>query len=57
MTRGIPKRPERDVYKLWVEGKGPGSGDEVTSKSTARVDQRRKFDLYRDVLKVQEYFM
>jgi Uma2 family endonuclease len=57
VTRGIPKRPERDVYKLWVEGKGPDAVIEVTSKSTARVDQRRKFDLYRDVLKVQEYFM
>jgi Uma2 family endonuclease len=57
VTLGIPKLPERDVYKLWVEGKGPDAVIEVTSKSTARVDQRRKFDLYRDVLKVQEYFM
>ena len=30
---------------------------EVTSKSTVRVDQRWKFQLYRDVLKVREYFM
>ncbi len=57
VTRGIPKLPERDVYNLWVEGKGPDAVIEVTSKSTARVDQRQKFDLYRDVLKVQEYFM
>jgi Uma2 family endonuclease len=57
VTRGIPKRPERDVYKLWVEEKGPDAVIELTSKSTARVDQRRKFDLYWDVLKVQEYFM
>jgi Uma2 family endonuclease len=57
VTRGIPKRPERDVYKLWVEGKGPDAVIEVTSKSTARVDQRWKFALYRDVLKVQEYFL
>ena len=57
VTRGIPKLPERDTYKLWVEGKGPDAVIEVTSKSTARVDQRSKFDLYRDVLKVREYFM
>ena len=57
VTLGIPKRPERLTYKLWVEGKGPDVVIEVTSSSTARIDQRRKFDLYRDVLKVREYFM
>jgi Uma2 family endonuclease len=57
VTLGIPKRPERDVYKVWVEGKGPDTVIEVTSNSTARVDQRWKFDLYRDVLKVREYIM
>jgi Uma2 family endonuclease len=57
VTRGIPKLPERETYKLWVEKKGPDAVIEVTSKSTARVDQRWKFQLYRDVLKVREYFM
>jgi Uma2 family endonuclease len=57
VTRGIPKLPERDIYKVWVEGKGPDVVIEVTSKATARIDQRRKFALYRDVLKVREYFM
>jgi Uma2 family endonuclease len=57
VTRGIPKLPERRIYKLWVEGKGPDAVIEVTSQSTARVDQRRKFELYRDVLKVSEYFL
>ena len=56
-TRGIPKLPERDVYMLWVEGKGPDAVIEVTSKKTARIDQRGKLILYRDVLKVQEYFL
>jgi Uma2 family endonuclease len=55
VTRGIPRRPERDVYKVWVEGKGPNVVIEVTSKWTARVDPRWKFSLYRDVLKVPEY--
>jgi Uma2 family endonuclease len=57
VTRDIPKLPERDTYKFWVEGKGPDVVIEVTSKSTARIDQRGKFGLYRDVLKVREYFM
>jgi Uma2 family endonuclease len=57
VTLGIPKLPERDIYQIWVEGKGPDAVIEVTSKSTARVDQRRKFDLYQDVLKVREYIL
>ena len=57
VTRDIPKLPERETYKLWVEGKGPDVVIEVTSKSTAGIDQRWKFALYRDVLKVREYFM
>ena len=57
VTRDIPKLPEREIYKLWVEGKGPDVVIEVTSKATARIDQRWKFDLYRDVLRVREYFM
>ena len=57
VTLGIPKLPEREIYQVWREGKGPDAVIEVTSRSTARVDQRRKFDLYRDVLKVREYFL
>ena len=57
VTVGIPKLPEREIYQVWREGKGPDVVIEVTSPTTARVDQRRKFDLYRDVLKVSEYFL
>ena len=57
VTRGIPKLPERDIYQVWREGKGPDAVIEVTSRTTARFDQRRKFELYRDVLKVREYFL
>src|SRR5438874_3484377 len=57
VTRDIPKLPEREIYQVWREGKGPDVVIEVTSRSTARVDQRRKFDLYRDVLKVREYIL
>ncbi len=57
VTFGIPKVPEREIYRIWREGKGPDVVIKVTSPTTARVDQRRKFDLYRDVLKVSEYFL
>ncbi|HKI19302.1 MAG TPA: Uma2 family endonuclease [Isosphaeraceae bacterium] len=57
VTIGIPKLPEREIYQIWREGKAPDLVIEVTSSSTARVDQRRKFALYRDVLKVREYVM
>jgi Uma2 family endonuclease len=57
VTRGIPKLPEREIYQIWREGKGPDVVIEVTSSSTARIDQRRKMDLYRDVLRVLEYFV
>ena len=57
VTVGIPKLPEREIYQVWRERKGPDAVIEVTSRSTARIDQRRKFELYRDVLKVREYFL
>jgi Uma2 family endonuclease len=57
VTLGIPKLPERRIYQTWREGKGPDAVIEVTSTSTARVDQRHKFELYRDVLRVREYIL
>jgi Uma2 family endonuclease len=57
VTLGIPKLPEREIYRVWREGKGPDAVIEVTSPSTVRFDMRRKFELYRDVLKVREYFL
>jgi Uma2 family endonuclease len=53
---GVPKR-ERLNYLLWEEGRGPGAVIELTSSSTRREDTRQKFELYRDVLKVPEYFL
>jgi Uma2 family endonuclease len=57
VTFGIPKLPEREIYQTWREGKGPDVVIEVTSRSTARTDQRWKFALYRDKIKVREYFL
>jgi Uma2 family endonuclease len=53
---GVPKLPPRDYYLLWKEGKAPDVVIEITSKTTRREDQRKKRTLYRDVLKVPEYF-
>jgi Uma2 family endonuclease len=56
MVRGIPKFPLRDYYLLWEEGKPPDAVIEITSKTTRREDQTKKRVLYRDVLKIPEYF-
>lgn len=53
---GVPKLPPRDYYLLWEEGKSPDVVIEITSKTTRREDQNTKRSLYRDVLKVPEYF-
>jgi Uma2 family endonuclease len=56
VVRGIPKFPLRDHYLCWKEGKSPDVIIEVTSKKSRREDQKIKWVLYRDVLKVPEYF-
>src|SRR5262249_34883048 len=56
VVKGVPKR-DRPNYLLWEEGKGPQVVIELTSSSTRHVDVERKFRLYRDVLKVKEYFL
>ena len=56
MVRGIPKFPLRDYYLLWEEGRPPDVVIEITSKTTKREDQNKKRVLYRDVLKISEYF-
>lgn len=56
VVRGIPKK-QRDNYLIWEEGKAPDLVIELTSKSTKREDQHKKRELYRDVLRVPEYFL
>jgi Uma2 family endonuclease len=53
---GVPKM-DRLNYLTWEEGKGPDVVIELTSKTTRREDVTTKFELYRDVLKVKEYFL
>lgn len=56
VVKGVPKR-ERLNYLIWTEGKGPDAAIELTSSSTRHVDTKRKFELYRDILKIKEYFL
>jgi Uma2 family endonuclease len=56
VVKGIPKG-KRLNYIVWEEGKAPQFVIELTSSSTRREDTDRKFRLYRDVLKVKEYFL
>ncbi len=56
MVRGVPKLPLRDYYLLWEEGRPPDAVIEITSKTTRREDQTKKREIYRDVLKITEYF-
>jgi Uma2 family endonuclease len=56
VVRGVSKR-KRLYYLLWEEKKSPEMIIELTSKSTRKEDVDTKFKLYRDVLKVQEYFL
>jgi Uma2 family endonuclease len=54
---GAENNPDRRSYKVWKEGKAPDVVFEVTSKKTRKQDLGNKFEIYRDVLKVQEYFL
>ncbi len=47
----------RKNYLIWVEGKGPDLVIELTSKTTKSEDVKKKKALYRDILKVPEYFL
>jgi Uma2 family endonuclease len=54
---GVPKHKERESYFVWKEGKSPDVVFEATSRSTRDEDILDKMYLYRDILKVREYFL
>lgn len=56
VVRGAEMRP-RDHYLLWAEGRPPNAVVEIMSKTTRREDLKTKMDLYRDVIRVAEYFL
>jgi Uma2 family endonuclease len=56
VVKGVEKG-QRLNYILWEEGRSPQLVIELTSSSTRHEDRTRKFRLYQDVLRVQEYFL
>ena len=52
---GVLKETDREVWKLWVEGKAPDFILEVTSKSTRKDDEKKKKAIY-ERLGVTEYW-
>ncbi len=56
VVKGVEKR-QRRVYKLWEEKRAPCVAIEISSKGTRREDLVTKFRLYRDVLRVKEYYI
>jgi Uma2 family endonuclease len=56
VVRGVANH-NRPNYLLWEEGRGPQVVIELTSSSTRHEDLTTKYTLYRDRLKVREYFL
>jgi Uma2 family endonuclease len=57
VVKGVPRDKPRKTFKIWEEGKGPDWILEATSQTTRHQDEVEKFQLYQDVLKVQEYYL
>ncbi len=57
VARDVDNDFKRRSYKVWKEGKGPDVVFEVTSRKTRKQDLTKKFEIYRDVLRVREYFL
>jgi Uma2 family endonuclease len=56
VVRGVEKK-RRDDYLVWKEGRAPNLVIELTSKSTQNEDKKKKWTIYRDILRVSEYFL
>jgi len=56
ITKGLQPGPRKN-YILWQEGLPPNVVIEVTSESTRNEDLKKKFEIYRDVMRVAEYFL
>jgi Uma2 family endonuclease len=59
VVRGIPRQgnPERRRYLVWEESKAPDVIIELTSESTREEDYDDKMWIYREKLRVPEYFL
>jgi Uma2 family endonuclease len=58
VVRGVEKKKNVRVnYLIWKEGRPPELIIELTSKSTRNEDKKTKWVLYRDTIRVSEYFL
>ncbi len=57
VARDVANLPPRCNYLLWKEGKGPDVVIEFTCPETEEEDRETKMALYRDALRVPEYFL
>ncbi len=59
VVRGIVPKSDRErrKYLLWEEAKAPDLVIEMTSESTEEEDRETKMAIYRDILRVSEYFL
>jgi len=56
VVKGVPSG-KRENYLIWKEGRSPDVVIEITSRTTRDEDTQKKFELYRDRLRVKEYFL
>jgi Uma2 family endonuclease len=56
VVRGVDNH-QRPNYLIWEEGRAPQFVIELTSSTTHRTDTGSKLALYRDTLRVREYFL
>jgi Uma2 family endonuclease len=56
VVKGVEPAPRLN-YLTWEEGKSPDVVIEITSKTTRSEDIKKKFEIYRTILRVREYFL
>jgi Uma2 family endonuclease len=56
VVKGVVPVPHLN-YLIWEEGRSADVVIEITSKTTRREDIKKKFDIYRTIMRVHEYFL
>ncbi len=56
VVKGVAPVPHLN-YLIWEEGRSADVVIEITSKTTRKEDIKKKFDIYRTIMRVREYFL
>jgi Uma2 family endonuclease len=56
VVKGVTPVPHLN-YLIWEEGRSADVVIEITSKTTRKEDIKKKFDVYRTIMRVHEYFL